>query len=120
MPHMTLKNSEYISEGDLGRLAAGAVVEVDDDTATRWTRRGIATPTKPADVLKAKRRAELEAQLAELERENASENQFSHAITADSMQSKPAARRGRPPKSLTTEGAENVSMIEPLDDEDER
>jgi hypothetical protein len=117
VPHMTLKNAEYISENDLGRLAAGAVVEVDDETATRWTRRNIATPTKPSDVVKAKRRAELEAELAALSRENASADQFSHAITADSMQGKAPARRGRKPKNEATYGAEIVNDLD--DDEDE-
>ena len=69
---MTVVQDEYLSEYG-GRIPAGSAVEVPDEVAEKWERMGIATPSKKSDqTAREARRAELEAQLAALDEEEAS------------------------------------------------
>ena len=71
---MRLLNAEYLSEFDGRggpRLPAGAVVDVDTDTAVRWLDRGIAVQApQDARTLKDMRRARLLARLEALDAED--------------------------------------------------
>ena len=64
---MTLVEAEYLSEYG-GRLPPGTVVLVDEPTAERWRRKGIAVDSAETDkTLKEQKRAKLAALQAEIE-----------------------------------------------------
>lgn len=96
---MKLLDTQFLSEFDgLGgpRLPAGAVLDVDTDTAVRWLGRGIAVYAKKgATTTKDERRARLLARLEALE----SEDDEADDTAALTVQPTAQLRRGRPPRS---------------------
>lgn len=106
---MKLLDSQFLSEfeGRGGpRLPAGAVLDVDTNTAVRWLDRGIAVyASKDATTLKDARRARLLARLEALEAEDDDVQDDSPPGVFGVPQSlavRPTAevrRRGRPPRA---------------------
>ena len=93
MPEATIKmsllNAEFLSEYPGGRFPAGAVLEVDEETAERWNRLHIAIPAdEAAKTHREVERENLKRRLAEMEREEAlyrEQGRFRKSVTRESL-----------------------------------
>ena len=82
---MRLKQSEFLSEFG-GRIPAGSVVPVDEETAIRWIDNGIAVQApNDAKTRQEERREEILAELERIEEEQARGGVFNASITRDSF-----------------------------------
>lgn len=139
MPKMRLTEVQFMSEHG-GRLPAGAVIEVDDDTAARWYGHGIAT--KAAERTKTFREEKRDRALAEMEerelngptpgnfgaslrREAPADEDEDEAPASRRTPRRPAgvisgpAGRARAAEPATLAGAEVANAPEPRDDADD-
>lgn len=87
---MRLKSGTYHADMG-GRLPAGAVLVVDEDTAIRWLEMGVAEQAPPdAPTFRQQQRAEIAARLVPLP-----EGVYDEAITSESFGPTPTSARPR-------------------------
>lgn len=122
---MALVNSEYLSEYPGQRFPAGAVIEVEEDTADRWERLGIAIPAdEAAKTHREQERENLKARLAQMEREEAEYQQtdrFRRSVNSSQTSPRPMPNRARDRRRLeeARTSGDVVNAAESNDDDDE-
>lgn len=123
---MALVNSEYLSEYPGQRFPAGAVIEVEEDTADRWERLGIAIPAdEAAKTHREVERENLRARLAELERDDAEYRQstrFRQSVNREQASPRPMPNRARDRRRLEEARASGdvVNVAEANDDDEDK
>lgn len=124
---MALVNSEFLSEYPGGRFPAGAVIEVDEDTALRWERLKIAVPAdEMAQTHREKERELLKQRLAEMEaeeRQYKQQDRYSRSVTRDNLNQpaspRPMPTRRRVGQTALVDDADVVNAAESNDDDED-
>jgi hypothetical protein len=114
---MRVHQTEFLTEYG-GRLPAGSVVPVDEETAIRWIDNGIAEQApNDAKTRAEERKEEIRAELLRIEAEEARGGVYDAAITRESFRDDPQQGRDLMPKRMppSRRGKRDRAALDPMD-----